>query len=60
MAEARLSLADLGAMGFTLVVDPSTPLLAMHRALRRSYHALAVGVPDPAAGGQAEDEQARA
>ena len=59
LAEAGLSLADLGAMGFALVVDPSTPLLAMHHALRRSYQAMAAGVADPALGAQAEEEQAR-
>jgi 2-methylisocitrate lyase-like PEP mutase family enzyme len=59
LAEAGLSLAELGAMGFTLVVDPSTPLLAMHQALRRSYQAMAAGLPDPALRTGGEAEQAR-
>ncbi|MGI4939462.1 MAG: isocitrate lyase/PEP mutase family protein [Janthinobacterium lividum] len=41
---ARMTVEDLAALGFTLVVDPSTPLLAMRRALRASYAALAAGI----------------
>ncbi len=59
LAEAGLSLAELGAMGFGLVVDPSTPLLAMHHALRQSYQAIAAGRPDPVLGAQAGAEQDR-
>ena len=50
---------ELAAMGFTLIVDPSTPLLAMHHALRQSYAALAGGLADPAVGMQGDAEQAR-
>ncbi len=48
---------ELFAMGYRLFVDPVTPLLAMHRALRRSYAALKEGQPDPLVGGEAGEEQ---
>lgn len=43
-------LAELNALGYRLIVDPSTPLLAAHRALRAAYAALAEGLPDPTLG----------
>lgn len=59
LAGMGLSLAELGGMGFQLVVDPSTPFLAMHRALRDAYAAMLADVPQPVAGldGQAEQER---
>ena len=58
LADAALTSAELAGLGYTLIVDPSTPLLAMHRALRESYAALAAGRADPAIG-DAEAEGAR-
>ena len=57
LADAAMSPAELASLGYTLIVDPSTPLLAMHQALRRSYAALAAGHADPALQGDAEAEQ---
>ena len=50
---------ELYRMGFRLFVDPVTPLLAMHRALRESYVALFAGRPDPLVGGEERAEQDR-
>ncbi len=59
LADAAMSAVDLAALGYTLIIDPSTPLLAMHQALRRSYAAIAAGRADPAMDGDAEVEQKR-
>jgi methylisocitrate lyase len=48
---------ELAALGYRLVVDPVTPLLAMHRVLRQSYAALARGEADPLLGADAKAEQ---
>lgn len=45
-----LSNADLHRLGYTLIVDASTPLMAAHKALRASYQAMADGQPDPILG----------
>ena len=45
-----MSHADLAGLGYKLIVDAVTPLLAMHRALRDAYAAIAKGVPDPLVG----------
>lgn len=50
---------ELYRMGFRLFVDPVTPLLAMHRALRDSYVALHAGRPDPLVGEDPRGEQDR-
>ena len=50
LAASPLSLAELAALGFRLIVDPTTPFLAMHKALRQCYAALAKGEPDPTLG----------
>ncbi len=57
LADAALSATELKSLGYDLLVDPSTPLLAMHRALRRSYDAIAGGTSDPELGDKAEAEQ---
>ncbi len=57
LADAALSATELKSLGYDLLVDPSTPLLAMHRALRRSYDAIARGTSDPELGDKAEAEQ---
>ncbi len=59
LADAAMGAAELGALGYTLIVDPSTPLLAMHHALRQSYAAIAAGRADPAMAGDTDAEQKR-
>lgn len=54
-----LSLDDLGRLGYRLVCDASTPMMAMHKALRQCYAAMARDEPDPLlgdAGAKAEQE----
>ncbi|HSW20019.1 MAG TPA: isocitrate lyase/PEP mutase family protein [Ramlibacter sp.] len=58
VARLPLPLEDLHASGVRLVVDPVTPLLAMHRALRDSYAAMAAGRPDPLVGSSSDEELA--
>ena len=55
----RIPVPELFRMGFRLFVDPVTPLLAMHRALRDSYVALHAGRPDPLVGEDPGAEQER-
>jgi 2-methylisocitrate lyase-like PEP mutase family enzyme len=43
-------LDELASLGYRLIVDAVTPLLAAHRALRQSYAAMARGEPDPLIG----------
>ena len=57
LADAAMTPAELAALGYALIVDPSTPLLAMHAALRQSYAAIAAGMADPVTSGQADAEQ---
>ena len=57
LSASPLSKADLAALGFRLIVDPTTPFLAIHKALRQCYAALADGVPDPTLGSGAGAEQ---
>lgn len=55
-----LSLDDLGRLGYQLVCDASTPLMAMHKALRDCYAAMARDEMDPTLGeGGAKAEQER-
>jgi hypothetical protein len=56
-ASLGMSNADLGRLGYKLMVDATTPLLAMHRALRGAYAAMARGEPDPLVGGDRHAEQ---
>jgi methylisocitrate lyase len=57
-AATGLSLDELGALGYRLVCDASTPLMAMHKALRECYAAMASGEPPPNLGrGGAKAEQ---
>ena len=58
-AEDQIPVPELYRMGFHLFVDPVTPLLAMHRALRDSYVALHAGRPDPLVGEDPRGEQDR-
>ncbi len=59
MGDESIPVPELFRMGFRLFVDPITPLLAMHRALRESYVALHAGRPDPLVGGEERAEQDR-
>ncbi len=52
-----MSLSDLAGLGYRLIVDPATPLLAAHRAMRLAYAAMAEGLPDPALQGSAREER---
>ncbi|MBV1876804.1 MAG: isocitrate lyase/phosphoenolpyruvate mutase family protein [Pseudomonadales bacterium] len=47
---AGYSPAELSELGYQLIVDPTTPFLAMHKALRQSYEALAQGTANPLLG----------
>lgn len=59
IAAIGMSRSDLAGLGFTLVVDPATPILAMYAALRNCYTALAEGRVDPTVGtdGVSEEHQ---
>jgi 2-methylisocitrate lyase-like PEP mutase family enzyme len=57
LAATPLSPAELFALGFRLIVDPTTPFLAMHKALRATYAALAQGEADPLLGAAPGAEQ---
>jgi methylisocitrate lyase len=57
MGSMEFTMDELAALGYRLVVDPVTPLLAMHRVLRQSYAALARGEADPLLGADAKAEQ---
>jgi methylisocitrate lyase len=55
-----LSLDELGRLGYRLVCDASTPFMAMHKALRECYAAMAREADDPTLGtGGAKAEQER-
>src|SRR5262249_19382721 len=59
MAGGGFTERELGSLGFRLVVDPATPLLAVHKALGQWYGAMAAGSPDPLLGarqGRAEQQ----
>jgi 2-methylisocitrate lyase-like PEP mutase family enzyme len=51
VAGIGIGIDELSGLGYRLVVDPITPLLAAHRAMRDSYAAIAAGRPDPLVGG---------
>lgn len=59
LAASRFTPADLYALGFRLIVDPTTPLMAAHKALRQCYAALAACRPDPLLGDAPGSEQER-
>lgn len=44
-----MSVQDLHAAGYRLLVDPASPLLAAYAAMRASYRAMAAGDADPTA-----------
>lgn len=45
-ASSQLELRELGELGFRLLVDPTTPLLAAYRAWRQCYRELAGGMQE--------------
>jgi 2-methylisocitrate lyase-like PEP mutase family enzyme len=55
-----LSKTDLVALGFRLFVDPVTPVLVFHEALKRCYQAIAGGNSDAmlAPGGLRKEQEA--
>lgn len=55
-ASSQLSLNELGELGFRLLVDPTTPLLAAYRAWQQCYRELAGGMREASMTG----EEARA
>ena len=59
MTPASLGMTDqdLVGLGYRLMVDATTPLLAMHRALREAYAAMFRGEPDPLVGADRHAEQ---
>jgi 2-methylisocitrate lyase-like PEP mutase family enzyme len=48
--------AEMGALGYRLLVDPLTPFYARHTALRLCYEALAKGENDPSVGNAYREE----
>jgi 2-methylisocitrate lyase-like PEP mutase family enzyme len=54
-----MTLADAGRLGYKIVVDGTTPLLARQKALRLCYEAIARGEADPTFGGSYAEEQRR-
>ena len=58
LAAGQITRAELGRLGFRLIVGPTTPLMAAHKALRQCYAALAGGGADPLLGAEAGWEQA--
>ena len=58
LAHGQITRTELAQLGFRLIVDPTTPLMAAHKALRQCYVALAGDEPDPLLGTEAGKEQA--
>jgi hypothetical protein len=51
-----MSLADIGHLGYKLVIDATTPFFARQKALRLCYEAMARGLPDPTVGRGYQEE----
>lgn len=58
LSASELTRAELHRLGYRLIVDPTTPLMAAHKALRQCYAALAKDQPDPLLGAEPGKEQA--
>jgi methylisocitrate lyase len=58
LMKGELTRAELHRLGYRLIVDPTTPLMAAHKALRQCYAALAADRPDPTLGAEPGKEQA--
>jgi methylisocitrate lyase len=57
LSSVGMSISELASLGYRIVVDPATPLLAAHKAMRLAYAAIAKGLPDPTLEGNAREEQ---
>lgn len=55
-----MSLSDMAGLGYKYIVDPMTPVLAMHKALKSCYDAMGRMAVDPllGPGGHASEHQA--
>jgi methylisocitrate lyase len=56
ISSMEMSLAEAGRLGYRLVIDAMTPLLARQRALRQCYWEIASGVTEAAPGDAYETE----
>lgn len=52
-----MSISELAGLGYRLLVDPTTPQMVMHRALRQCYAAMKIALPDPLIGTDTRAEQ---
>lgn len=52
----KLVLSELGDLGYKLIVDPLTPFLAAHKAMRLAYEAMSKRESDPTLGSEALKE----
>jgi 2-methylisocitrate lyase-like PEP mutase family enzyme len=59
IAQSPVPIPELHRMGYRLIVDPITPLLAMHRVLRDCYAALRRHEADPLLGSDSRAEHER-
>ena len=50
------SLEEMGRLGYRLLVDPMTAVLAVHKAMTETYRAIAAGVVNPLLGGRDREE----
>jgi 2-methylisocitrate lyase-like PEP mutase family enzyme len=57
MSAAPFSASELYELGYRLIVDATTPLMAAHKALRQCYAALAKAEADPLLGPEPGKEQ---
>lgn len=57
VTRSGIPVPELYRMGYRLLVDPMTPLLVLHRALRDCYAALRAGRADPLIGADGAAEQ---
>lgn len=48
---------ELAGLDYRLFIDPTSPLMAMHRALRDCYAAIGAGKPDPLVGADTAGER---
>jgi 2-methylisocitrate lyase-like PEP mutase family enzyme len=58
LAALGMPFSELTALGYSLIVDSQTPLLATVRTLRQTYAAIAAGSPDPLIGLNGPEEEA--
>jgi 2-methylisocitrate lyase-like PEP mutase family enzyme len=51
-----MSVEEMGRLGYRFLVDPMTPVLSVHKAMRATYEAMAAHRADPVLGGAANQE----